>query len=83
MRLNEHRAIHEHMRALRWRESHLFGNAYTRGAWCVGLWPDGWSLSVATDAVGVYAIKARGVTLRELRVALLNLEQISQEAVKL
>jgi len=58
------------MRALGWYESHLFTHSYLRHPWCVGLWPDGWTLSRATATPGIYEIKVQGVTLAELENAL-------------
>lgn len=82
MRLIPIQAVTEHMRALSgWRESHLFGQNYTHGDWCVGIWPDSWTLSRATPTPGIYEIKIQGVTLAELQNAL-RAAEISEEATK-
>jgi hypothetical protein len=63
-------AVAEHMRKLGWYESHLFSHAFLQNGWCVGLWPDEWTLSYATETPGIYSVKARGTTLSELQKAL-------------
>ncbi len=63
-------AVARHMEKLGWYESRLFSHSYLQNGWCVGLWPDGWSLSKATEIPGIYAIQAQGTTLAELKTAL-------------
>jgi hypothetical protein len=73
-------AVAEHMRALRWHESHLFGHSYTHDGWCVGIWPDGWTLSRTTAKPGVYEVKFQGETLSQLKDALRAAEIPQEEA---
>jgi hypothetical protein len=70
MRLIPLQAVAEHMRALGWRESHLFGHSYTNENLCVGIWPDGWSVGRATESQGIYKIAYRGESLIGLQKAL-------------
>jgi hypothetical protein len=63
-------AVAQHMEKLGWYESRLFSHAFLLNGWCVGLWPDGWSLSYATEIQGIYAIKSQGTMLSELQKAL-------------
>jgi hypothetical protein len=77
MRLIPLHHVADHMRALGWRESHLFGHSYTKENLCVGIWPDGWSLGRATDAPGIYKIAYRGESLIALQKALGAIEEQS------
>lgn len=75
-------AVAQHMKELGWYESYLFTHAYLQNGWCVGIWPDGWSLSRATEKPGIYSIQHRGTTLSELKTALDATELADPQAVQ-
>jgi hypothetical protein len=73
----ELQACAEHMRALGWYESHLFGHYYTwrasKAVYAVAFDVDHWALGY-TIGLGVYKVSHIGNTLAALKDALAGVE---------